>query len=132
MTTTDQGHSPDLLAEQWGIPLATHAGGEKGRRFPDGTISLRADLGPINRRCTLAHELGHHAHDDHPTDNPTTQARNEHRADRWAAQLLIHPDAYREAETMFGPHPGAIAAHLGVTHHLLAVWRDTHERTTPS
>lgn len=125
-TTTATGpnlRDPDLLADLWGLTITTHYGGEKGRRYPGGIISLRADLGPLNRRCTLAHELGHHHYDDHPTPDHHLHARHERRAWEWAATFLIDAETYRQAELTVGCHPGALAAELGVTVHLIEVWR---------
>ena len=49
--------------------------------------------------------------------------KQERAADRWAAETLISEDAYKSAEAALGPHPGAIVAEIGVTVHLLEVWR---------
>ncbi|OFT70624.1 hypothetical protein HMPREF3130_06750 [Corynebacterium sp. HMSC14B06] len=92
------------------------------------TILLDPTLGSINRRCTLAHELAHAIRGDTPTGNPHFDARAERAADQLAAELLISHAEYATAESIYGPHPGAIARELGVTTHLLAVWRDTYER----
>lgn len=50
----------DGLARRLGVVVKQHHGGEKGRYYGDGLISLRDDLGHINYRCTLTHELAHH------------------------------------------------------------------------
>lgn len=126
ISTTD----PEAYARDNNIAVDDHHGGEKGRRHPDGSITLRSDLGPIARRCTLAHELGHHTYDHHPADDPVLHNRQERRADEYAARMLIDPDAYREAESHYGPHAGAIAWSLGVTRHLVEVWR-VMAHTTP-
>lgn len=110
------------------ITVITHEGGEKGRYYHPRLVSLRGDLGPVNRRCTLAHELAHAIHGDDPAATGWLRARQEARADRRAADWLIDPAAYAEAEAMHGPHPGALAAELGVTVHLVTVWRGNHER----
>ncbi|MCI1256551.1 MAG: hypothetical protein LKG15_07685 [Corynebacterium provencense] len=49
---------------------------------------------------------------------------------RHAADCLIDPEAYRCAELAFGPHLARLAAELGVTTHVIAVWHDIHERIT--
>lgn len=114
------------LAHSYGIDVVTHTGGHKGRWYPDAqTISLRADLPARARRCTLAHELGH-AVLDHAVGSDLPHwvvEKQERAADRWAAEQLITENAYRSAEAVLGPHTGAIAAELGVTVHLLKVWR---------
>lgn len=114
------------LAVEHGIDVAWHTSGPKGCWFPERrTISLRRNLGACARRCTLAHELGH-AVLDHTAGDGLPEwvvEKQERAADRWAAEHLISEDAYRSAETALGPHAGAIAAELGVTVHLLEVWR---------
>lgn len=92
------------------------------------TILLDSTLGSINRRCTLAHELAHAIRGDTPTGNPHFDARAERAADQLAAELLISHAEYAAAEAIYGAHDGAISCELGVTTHLLAVWRDTYER----
>ena len=114
------------MALEAGIDVVTHHGGDKGRWYPTSrTISLRADLPARARRCTLAHELGHAVlgHAAGPDLPQWVVEKQERAADRWAAETLISEDAYKSAEAALGPHPGAIAAELGVTVHLLEVWR---------
>lgn len=81
-------------------------------------------LGAVNRRYTRAHELTHTP----LPDNPYFDAGTERAADQIAAELLTSPTEYAAAETIYGPHTGAIARELGVTTHLLAVWRELFER----
>lgn len=98
--------------------------GDLGGWFPDEKlVVLCPTLGPRNRVHTLAHELGHAAHCDPPGHHP----RYEHRADLYAANLLIDQQEYAELEMMYDGQVGAIAADLGVTVSLLAIWRDHHE-----
>lgn len=51
-------------------------------------------------------------------------------ASRWeqTARWLICPVEYKLAERLHGPHEGALAHELGVTTHLIRVWRGLHER----
>jgi len=116
------------MADTLDVTILTHTGGEKGRYYGGRTISIRRDLGPINRRCTIAHELGHLALGHNPAATGWCQLRQEREAETWAARLLITPDKYREAESAHGPHAGAIASELEVTTHLVHVWREHHER----
>lgn len=100
--------------------------GDLGGWFPkEQLIVVCPTLGPRNRVHTLAHELGHAAHGDPAGHHP----RYEHRADLYAADLLIDPQEYAELEIMYDGQAGAIAADLGVTVSLLATWRAHHERT---
>lgn len=107
--------------------ITTHTGGAKGYYIHQARlISLRSNLTPREYRSTLAHELGHATRGDTPTGTVFDQ-RAERAADRYAANLLISEQAYREAEIL---HPGAldaIAHELGVTRHLLMVWQHMQE-----
>lgn len=60
---------------------------DESRIYFDLTLSL------IERRCVIAHELGH-AHYGHREDTP----RNEYLADVYAATLLIDPHRYASLE----------------------------------
>ena len=119
---------PDILAGVLGVRVTSHTGGEKGRYYGGGLISLRDDLGYVNWRCTLAHELGHYVLGHSPTASGWWSARQEKQADQWAANLLITPDDYAAAENTHGPHAGAIASELEVTCHMVNVWRSNFER----
>lgn len=91
-------------------------------------IVLRSGLSAIQRRCTLAHELGHAYWMDEPTGDARYDARQERNADMFAARLLIREQDVRLAERIHGPSWAVIAHELGVTEHLLAVWRGMHQR----
>lgn len=123
------------IALAHGIDIVTHKGGDKGRWYPARrTISLRSDLPARARQCTLAHELGHAVlgHDAGPDLPQWVVEKQERAADRWAAKTLISEDAYKSAEHALGPHPGAIAAELGVTVHILDVWRTMNQQSIHS
>lgn len=123
---------PNLAAAAGGpVTVLSHDGGEKGRFFGGRVISLRRDLGPVNRRCTLAHELGHVVLGHDPAATGWWKVRQEKAADRWAAETLIDPAEYQAAEQAHGPHPGGIAAELGVTVHLVEVFRATYKKEAP-
>ena len=118
----------DALAHHLGVCVLEHQGGEKGRHYPGGILSLRAGLHPTLRRCTLAHELAHYILKHEPTSDPWLHSRQERKADELAAELLITPEDYEHAEMMVGHHASALAAELDVTKHLIHVWRNLHER----
>lgn len=127
-TLTDRLHA---LADKLGVQVAWHPGGPKGLWVPAiRTITLRDNMGWRKLRSTFAHELGHAIHDDRPTHDPWIHARQERRADEWAAQFLITPEDYAAAEQLHGPHDGALALELGVTTHIIRVCRSLHERAT--
>lgn len=73
--------------------------------------------------AALAHELGHAIASDYG------QRANHARADEYGAALLISEREYAEAERLVGEHPGALAAHLGVTRRLILAWRRWYVRT---
>lgn len=115
----------DLALKITGHPVRWHLHGPKGS-WTGQLISLRHGMSEAQTRSTLAHEIAHAAR----RDPPGHYHSHELRADRAAAHLLITPDAYAEAERMFGTDIDRIAAELGITTHLAIVWRDTHERTS--
>ncbi len=122
--------SPDLhrLAEQLGVQLVRHSGGQKGWYNPTTrTISTRRGMSITQYKSTLAHELGHAYYGDTPTGNGWYDTRTERRADQYAARLLITPDDFHDAYIWHDGHLPAIADDLEVTHHLLATWL-TQER----
>lgn len=116
------------LADRLGVTLLEHVGGEKGRHYRRGIISLRQGLPWATRRVTLAHELAHHILGHTPTGDAWMSARQERHADELAAELLISVEDYVRAESLVGCHAGALAQELGVTRHLIHVWRGLHQR----
>ncbi|EPD70823.1 hypothetical protein HMPREF1219_00118 [Corynebacterium pyruviciproducens ATCC BAA-1742] len=112
-------------AERRGYRVAWHRGGPKAAWMPPVTISLRLGMSDTQTLCALAHELGHAVHGDPPGHTGAC----ERRADLFAARLLIDPDEYRRAEAIYGTAPARLAEELGVTQHLLCVWKTIFERT---
>lgn len=122
-----------VYAEKIGVRLAKHDNGPKGF-YVDGTrtVSTRRGLSIQAYRSTLAHELGHATYRDTPTGNGHYDLRQEQRADQWAAQALISPEAFEDAYRWHAGHMPAIADELEVTHHILAVWRNNYENKLPA
>lgn len=119
----------DQIAHDMGVLVVDGRGPAKGLYHHDlGVISLRSDLSPIQRRCTLAHELGHAHFGDSPTGNGHFDHLQELRADRWAANLLIHQNHFFDAAAWHHGHLSAMADELEVTHHLLLTWIADHQR----
>lgn len=113
------------VAEGCGYRVVWHKGGPKGAWIPDRqVISLRNGLDDVQVVCVLAHELGHAYYRDPAGCDP----RRERRADRFAARLLISPVEYSLAESLYEGQAVLIAAELGVTTHLVQVWRTLVER----
>lgn len=123
--TRGKSYLPHLHAETLGIQVEyAHLSGQKGQYLPEsGLIVLRRGLSMIAERCTLAHELQHVLAGDRRSKFGLVNARQEFRADRRAADLLICPEEYRAAERLCGGHAGALADQLDVTVHMLAVWQ---------
>lgn len=108
------------VAEARGISVRWHRGGPKAAWLPQQrAVTVQLGMDDPETLCALAHELGH-AHYGDPTGH---QPRYEARADRFAARLLISPVEYALAERTYGTHPARLAAELGVTIHLINVWR---------
>ena len=119
------------LAEQLGVKLVHHSGGVKGwYHHPTRTISTRRGMSTAQYKSTLAHELGHAFYGDVTTGHGWFDTRTEHRADQYAARLLITPEDFHDAYTWHDGHLPAIADDLEVTHRLLATWLAS-ERTQP-
>ncbi len=85
----------------------------------EGRIYFDLSLTPDERRCTIAHELGH-AHHGHTCDSLTA----ERQADTFAAELLIDPAEYAALEQV-STDRFYIADELGITIDLLDHYR-TH------
>ena len=124
-------NNPDLhrIAEAHGVRLVRHTGGPPGwydhaRR----TISTRRGQSIQQYRSVLAHELAHAVYGDVPVDNGFFNLRQEARADRWAAKLLISPVEFALAAQWHGDCLPAVADELEVTQHLLEVWVETRQR----
>ncbi len=112
------------VAVTHGLYVDWHRGGPKAAWLPPDTITLQYGMGDADTLCALAHEFGHFVHGDHCGHSPRAEAR----ADRYAADILIDPNAYELTERTYGPHPTRIAAELGVTTHILAIWRELHDK----
>lgn len=94
--------------------------------YPSRTIVVSNRLTTPQKRATFAHELGHAYYGDR--QHADSDSYQERRATAWAAQTLITPDAYAEAEALYGPHPGALAQQLGVTREIIDAWRDCYRK----
>lgn len=104
------------LVEQHGLHLVERRGASRGG-FEPATSTIRIDPGMSTRAtCSvLAHELGHAVLGHVPTSDHALRDRQEHRADEWAARLLIDARSYAAAEQLRGPHAASLAFELGVT-----------------
>lgn len=113
------------VAEQRGFTVRWHRGGPKAAWLPQqNAVTLRHGMSDAETLCSLAHELAHAHYGDPAGHDPRYEAR----ADRFAAKLLVSPVEYALAEQTYGPHPARIAHELGVTTHIVKVWRAMNER----
>ncbi|APE12361.1 hypothetical protein BO226_17665 [Rhodococcus sp. 2G] len=102
---------------------------EPARYYPSHRcIVLRAGMRRDETVSVLAHELGHHHYGHRCAPDDLSQVRQERQADEYAAELLISAAEYKAAESLYGPHDGAIAHHLGVTTRIVQAWRDAWSR----
>lgn len=112
------------LAEEQGLRIVERRGSTPGGYDPStGVIRLDPGLSARTARSVLAHELGHAALGHVPSSNPSVRARQERRADEWAARTLITPRAYAQAEQARGPHPASLAFDLDVTVELVTAYQ---------
>lgn len=115
MTPTDR-YLVDL-AEQAGVAIeyARLANGRDGEYIHRRKlIRLRTGMSARLHRSVLAHELAHAAFADVPSRFGPVHAKQERRAEEWAALRLIDLDDYRHFEQIHQGHAGAIALDLGV------------------
>lgn len=130
MTTPIDRHLIDL-ADTIGVTLEyvampTDRDGEydhEARR-----IRLRRGMSARHHRSVLAHELGHAAFGDTPTRFGPVHAKQERRAEEWAALRLIDLDDYRHLEAIHNGHAGAIAVDLDVMRSTVLAFQAVLER----
>ncbi|KAA0959517.1 ImmA/IrrE family metallo-endopeptidase [Microbacterium sp. ANT_H45B] len=112
------------LLEDNGLHFVEGPGRSYGGYEPT-TATIRVAPG-LTARATcsvLAHELAHAVLGHTPTADAELRARQERRADEWAARLLITAPAYAEAERLRGTHLASMAFELGVTVEIVAAYR---------
>jgi Zn-dependent peptidase ImmA (M78 family) len=109
------------LADDLGLHVVERLGPTCGGFRPDtGTIRLNPGMSARTTRSVLAHEIAHARLGHHPTRHPAVREKQEHRADEWAARLLITPRDYAAAEALRGPHLASLAFELDVTIEIVA------------
>lgn len=112
------------LAEELGLTVVERRGLKIGG-YHDGSMTIRLNPGMPRRiaRSVLAHEIAHHVFGDQHTHFGPARARQERRADEWAALRLITLDAYGEAERLRAGHAPSMAHDLNVTVELVEAFR---------
>lgn len=98
-----------------------------GEIHSSGLVVINDRRPVAQQRVTLAHECGHHAH-GHDWTAAHDRERDEREADTYAAQLLITPEAYADAEAIVGCHDAALARELNVQAKHIALWRAAYLR----
>jgi hypothetical protein len=89
----------------------------------DRLIRIQHDLLLRRYVSTLAHECCHAVFGDVPSKFGPVNAKQERRADEWAALRLIDPDEYRRQEARHDGHLDAMAIALHVTTDLVEAFR---------
>lgn len=99
--------------------------GRRGEYWHDERLIILArGLSHRAARSTLAHEIAHAIAGDEPVEFGPMHMKQETRASRLAALLLIDPVEYFSAEALHGGHVPAIAHELNVTPKVLVDWRE--------
>lgn len=118
------------LAADMGLTVRERRGAHRSGYAPG---SNHIDLTPGMRgrvlRGVICHEIGHHVLGHRPTDFGLIRKRQEAGANVWAAQTLITPDAYADAEHQFSGHVTSMAIALNVPDELVIVFRSLLLRT---
>ena len=118
-----------IMAERLGVRIVRHDGGAPGYyHHPTRTISTRRGMSARQYRSTLAHELGHATYRDVPQPNGHYTRRQEARADRFAARLLITMEAFQDAHAWCGGHLPSVAEELEVNQSILKTWIEQHKK----
>lgn len=118
-----------IIADMIGVTLTHHEGDPPGyydhkRR----KISTRRGLTVAKYRTVLAHELGHAIHQDQATGHPHYDQRQESRADRFAARVLIPADQWDTAKRWCSGNVAEMAAELEVPPRLVEIYAKHIER----
>jgi hypothetical protein len=86
-------------------------------------IRLRHGMTSRLHRSVLAHEAAHAVFGDVPSRFGPVNAKQERRADEWAALRLIRHEDYQRAEAIYHGHAGAMAHELGVVRSIVAAYQ---------
>lgn len=117
------------LADELGVDVIERRGGKIGG-YHAGTRTIRLNPGMSRRtaRSVLAHEIAHHVFGDEPSHYGPVRAKQERRANEWAALRLITPEAFAEAEKQRGGHSPSMAYDLAVTVEIVDAFRSVLHR----
>ena len=118
-------YDPWVVADRLGIEVMERRlrHGRRGEYWHrERLILLAPQMSHREARSVLAHELQHAAAGDIPSPWGIITHRQEQRARRATARVLIDPSEYAAAEDLRGPHLAAIAHELDVTIHVIHDW----------
>lgn len=117
------------LADKINVTLTHHTGRGYGYYHnPTRTITTRRGLTVAKYRTVLAHELAHAIRQDQPTGNPHYDRKQEMKADRIAAELLIAPDEWEDAKRWCQGSVAEMAAELEVSPRIVEIYAQYIER----
>ena len=118
------------FADALGVTVEYARLGKNDGEYRDDLKRIRLREGMTYRltRSILAHELGHAVFEDAPTPYGPLRARQERRADEWAALRLINLDEYRTAELIREGHVASMAHDLGVIDRMVVTYQRVLER----
>lgn len=91
-------------------------------------IHLRPGMHARHHRSVLAHELCHAVFHDVPSKFGPVNAKQERRAEEWAALRLIDNDEYRYLEAAHDGRPAGIAVELGVMTSIVTAYQGLLQR----
>ncbi len=118
------------LAADLGLTVRERRGVHRSGYAPDANhIDLTPGMRGRILRGVMCHEIAHHVLGHRPTDFGLIRKRQESAANIWAAQTLITPEAYAEAEQHYNGHVTSIAISLNVPDELVVVFRSLLLRT---
>lgn len=112
------------LARELDLRVIERAGANLGG-YHHGSRTIRLDPKMPRRvaRSVLAHELAHHVFGDQPSPYGPVRAKQERRANEWAALRLITPEAFAEVEQLRDGHTASMAHDLDVMPELVEAFR---------
>lgn len=120
----------DALAVRLGLTIIEAHGQHLGGYLPDDhAVRITPLLRRRVRRSVLAHEIAHHLLGHTPTPFGPVRKRQETEANRWAAERLITPAAYADAERRRDGHVESMAYDLDVVPELVMIYRSMLLRT---
>ena len=114
-------------AHRLGVTLTHHDKGPPGFYIDScRTISTRRGMAVWDYKSVLAHELGHAVHHDKRSGHLYFDERQEARANRFAAELLINETDLLYLAPWHGNDLHSLALDLEVTPKLLSIYLEQH------